>query len=295
MKVLALAIVLVLGVACGSKKKAGAADVDRYINTDLAPYLARALAARAGYGDITAEDFEKRTSRTRYRIRDAALPLLTEAVEGASRLTPPPAVRQLHDDFIATVKTEREAIAEMAAAFDPADADKFRRGHARMMDAQSAVMRWERALDETLASNGLKLRPLPDVKIPEARPDEPVADGSAGSAAPPKVPGMCKADSVTTAPDGTVTCATEYMFAPPETVAGTPKESVVLCGPGGPLTYGPDGVLTGCHLESNLVVGADTIPKGSSVVLGPSARVTKAVLPNGNGLCFDERLRSKPC
>ncbi|NVB84214.1 MAG: hypothetical protein HOV81_37910 [Kofleriaceae bacterium] len=295
MKAFALAIVLVLGVACGSKKKEGGADVDRYINTDLAPYLARALAARAGYADITAEDFEKRPSRTKYRIRDAALPLLTEAVEGASKLTPPPAAKQLHDDFVATVKAERDAIAEMAAAFDPPDPDKFRRGHAKMMDAQASVMRWERKLDETLASHGLKLRPLPDVKIPEAKADEPVADGSGGSAAAPKVHGMCKADSEKAAPDGSVTCATEYVFAPPETVAGTPKESVVLCGPGGPLTYGPDGVLSGCQLESNLVIGTETIPKGSRVVLGAQARVTKAVLPNGNGICFDERLKSKPC
>lgn len=249
MRVFALAILVVLGVGCGSKKRAGSPDVDRYINTELAPYLARALAARAGYGDITADDFEKRPARTKYRIRDAALPLLTEALDGASKLKPPPAAKQLHDDFIGTVRSEREAIAEMAAAFDPPDAAKFRRGHANMMDAQEYVSRWERELDETLASHGLKLKPLPDVKIPE-----PSAEPPAGSAAP-KEPGVCEPGTAKPAADGSVTCA----------------------------------------LADNVVIGGVTIPKGSTVVLDPEAKVTRAVLPNGDGLCFDDEAKPKPC
>ncbi len=286
MKACALAIVLVV-VGCGSRKPDGAPDVDRYINTELAPYLARALAARAGYGDISADDFEQRPSRTRYRIRDAALPLLGEALDGASKLVPPAGARQLHDDFLVTLRAERDAIAEMAAAFEPPDGAKFRSGHAKMMDAQDDVSRWERTLDHTLAANGLKLKPLPDVKIPE-----PVAEPA--PAAPPPLPAACKAGTAKVAADRSVACESEYIFAPPETVAGTPKESVVVCG-AGPITYGPDGAVTSCVLRGSVVIGSETIPRGSQVVLGPKARVMKAVLEGGKGLCFDDEARSKPC
>lgn len=166
---------------------------------------------------------------------------------------------------------------------------KFRTGHQKMMDAQESVTRWEHELDQTLASHGLKLKALPDVPIPEPKPDP-----APGSAAPTE-PALCKTGTATFAADGSVTCETEMLFSPPETAADTPKESIVMCGPGGPLSFGADGVLTGCTLESKLLVGSETLPKRTSVVLGPHGKVTKAVLPDGKGLCFDDEAKSKPC
>jgi len=174
MKVLALCLVVVLAACGGKKNSADSKAIDAYVNQDLAPQLAKVVAARAAYGNVREVDIDEQPEKMRYLFRDVAAPFLKQAVQGASVLTPPPAAKELHEDTLRLWKRESDIISVMAAATDPVDPAKFKEGHAQMMALQESVIRYDGKLQALLDANGgLKLAPLPEVKIPEVKLDEP--------------------------------------------------------------------------------------------------------------------------
>jgi hypothetical protein len=272
-----IAVFCLLLVACG-KKSAPDADVDRYVNQELAPHLAKILAARAGYDDISAAYIESpgNVPNLTHRLTDAAYPFLTQALDALKKLAPPEKAKLLHDDLVLIVQAEQAAIGEMSKALDPVDVEAFKAGHAKMMDVQEGIMLWDRKLGRTLAENGVKLKPLPDVEVPKPR-----AAAEPARPAAPATPPMCSEGTVTHHDTGEPrSCTTEMMFAAPDTDPATPKDQMVLCGPG-ELTYDTRGMLVGCTVFSDLDVGGTKIPKGSKVTLGEKAKVVSAVLPDG--------------
>ena len=172
MKVVALCLVA-LAAACGGKKNSvDSKAIDTYVNQDLAPQLAKVVAARSAYGSVRAVDIDEQPEKMRWLFRDVAAPFLKEALAGASALTPPAAAKQVHEDALSLWKRESDIIGAMAAATEPVDAAKFKEAHAQMMDLQESVMSWDRKLQALLdSSGGLQLKPLPDVKIPEPKLD----------------------------------------------------------------------------------------------------------------------------
>ncbi|HUS30722.1 MAG TPA: hypothetical protein VMZ53_19565 [Kofleriaceae bacterium] len=292
MKSLVIALVVVVLAGCGGKKKKEDSQVvDAYVNVDLAPQLAKVVAARSAYGSVRAVDIDEQPEKMKWLFRDVAAPFLKEAVAGASVLTPPPAAKQLHEDTLGLWKRESDIISAMAAATDPVDSAKFKEAHAQMMDLQESVMSWDRKLQTLLdASGGLKLKPLPDVKIPEPKLDAPdpiaVAAGSAAPAGPNGVPAMCKAGTDVAQDDGSLVCETEMMFANPETPAGTPKEQVVACGPGR-VVYDKAGKVVSCVSFASVTVGDTKLDKGTTITFGANASIREAVLPDGKQLCFE--------
>lgn len=296
MKLLALCLVVAV-VACGGKKNAADSKaIDTYVNQDLAPLLAKVVAARSAYGTVRAVDIDEQPEKMRWLFRDVAAPFLKEAVAGASAVTPPAAAKALHEETLSLWKRESDIIGAMAAATDPMDAAKFKEAHAQMMDLQESVMSWDRKLQALLDGNGgLKLKPLPDVKIPEPKLDEPSpAQPAAGSAAAAPTSNMCKEGTDVANEDGSITCVTDMMFSPPETPAGTPKDSVVACGPGR-LAYTKDGKVASCVSASAVTVGDTKLEKGTTITLGANAGVREAVLPDGRQLCFDENAKLADC
>src|SRR5712672_2137038 len=94
---------LVLGVAiaafaCGGKKNAGDSKaIDRYVNVELAPHLAKVVAARSAYDDVKATDIDEQPDKMKWLFRDVAAPFLSQALADASSITPPPAAKQVHE------------------------------------------------------------------------------------------------------------------------------------------------------------------------------------------------------
>jgi len=289
MKVLALCLVLAL-VACGGKKNsADSKAIDTYVNQDLAPLLAKVVAARSAYGSVRAVDIDEEPAKMKWLFRDVAAPFLKQAVTGLSAITPPPAAKQLHADTLSLWKRESDIIGAMAAATDPIDAPKFKEAHGQMMDLQESVNAWDRSLQAVLDNaGGLKLKPLPDVAIPEPKLDE---------APPQPAPApttMCKAGTDVANADGTTTCETEMMFSPPETPSTTPKYAMVVCGPGR-LVYDSASKVTSCVSAASVQVGDTQLDKGTTITFGPNASVREAVLPDGKELCFDEKGKQAAC
>jgi hypothetical protein len=297
MKVLALCLVGLV-VACGGKKNSvDSKAIDTYVNQDLAPQLAKVVAARAAYGSVRAVDIDEQPEKMRWLFRDVAAPFLKQAVAGASSLTPPAAAKQLHEETLSLWKRESDIIGAMAAATDPVDAAKFKEAHAQMMEIQEAVMSWDKKLQALLDnSGGLKLKPLPDVAIPEPKLDEapPAAPAAGSAAAAAPTSNMCKEGTDVANEDGSITCVTEMMFSPPETPAGTAKDSVVACGPGR-LVYAKDGKVASCVSASSVTVGETKLEKGTTITFGANASVREAVLPDGKQLCFDENAKQAAC
>lgn len=173
MKVTALCLVIVLAACGGKKNSADSKAIDAYVNQDLAPLLAKVVGARAAYGSVRAVDIDEQPAKMKYLFRDVAAPFLKEAVQGASALTPPPAAKELHADTLRLWKRESDIVSAMAAATDPPDPAKFKEAHAQMMDLQESIIHWDAKLQTLLDGHGgLKLKPLPDVKIPEVKIDE---------------------------------------------------------------------------------------------------------------------------
>jgi hypothetical protein len=297
MKVLALCLVALV-VACGGKKNTvDSKAIDTYVNQDLAPQLAKVVAARAAYGSVRAVDIDEQPAKMKYLFRDVAAPFLKQAVAGASALTPPPAAKEVHEDTLRLWKRESDIISAMAAATDPPDPAKFKEAHAQMMELQESVIHWDAKLQALLdAGGGLKLKPLPDVQIPEVKIDEapPAAPAAGSAAAAAPTSNMCKDGTDVANEDGSVTCVTEMMFTPPETPAGTPKDSVVACGPGR-LAYAKDGKVASCVSAGSVTVGDTKLDKGTTITFGANASVREAVLPDGKQLCFDENAKQAAC
>lgn len=292
-RVLVIALAL---LACG-KQGNGQADkeIDQYINHDYGPHLSRVFAARAAYADIKADDILEKPATVRYRIHDVALPFLNQSLDGLSKITPPAAAKQYHESEIEVLTRERDAIAEMDKALD--NPEMFKVAHARMMDVQEGVMSSERSLDKLLADHHLVLANLPKVEIPKQQDPAPPAAQPAQPAQPRATEDIapnCKEGTAKRAADDFVTCETELMFSPPETVAGTPRESVVVCGPG-ELIYAPTGAVVSCVSVGKLKIGETDIAKGAKITFGDKAHVMKAVLPDGKSLCFDDNNASTPC
>jgi hypothetical protein len=300
MKSAVLAIcVCVLG-ACG-KKRAPDPAVDRYINQELAPHLAKVSAARAGYDDISAAmiDTPDNLPNLTHRLTDAALPFLTQALDGIGKVTPPEHVKYLHDALLALVTEERAAIEEMSKALDPIDLAAFKQGHERMMEVQPSRLRWNDKLEGVLGEYAIKMNELPDVDVPKPRPRRPAA--TPPPAAPPCVPGtevktgdvivectttegiagLCSAGKMTFHATGAPkTCTTELMFAAPGADPATPKDQMALCGPG-EVALDPAGAVIGCVAASEVMVSGTKVPEGAKLVLGAKAKVVSAELPDG--------------
>lgn len=281
-------IIALVCVACGSKgNDKEDKEIDQYINHDYGPHLSRVYAARAAYADIKAEDVVEKPGMVRYRIHDVALPFLNQSIEGLSKITPPASAKQFHENELAVLKRERDAISDMDKTLD--NPDLFKTAHGVMMEAQEGVMSSERALDKLLADHHLKLADLPKAEIPKP---------PAVEAPPPKatedIGPNCKEGTAKRAADDFVTCETEMMFSPPETVAGTPRESVVVCGPG-ELVYAPTGAVVSCISFGKLKIGETDIAKGAKITFGDNAHVMSAVLPDGKSLCFGDNNASIPC
>ncbi|HTL37086.1 MAG TPA: hypothetical protein VL326_28320 [Kofleriaceae bacterium] len=289
MKVLALCLVVAL-VACGGKKNSSDSKaIDTYVNQDLAPLLAKVVAARSAYGSVRAVDIQGEPAKMKWLFRDVAAPFLKEAVAGLSAVTPPPAAKQLHADTLSLWKRESDIIGAMAAATDPIDEGKFQDAHAQMMDLQESVMAWDRKLQALLdSSGGLKLKPLPDVKIPEPKLDEAPAQPA------PAPTTMCKAGTDVENEDGSMTCETEMMFSPPETPPSTPKYALVVCGPGR-LVYTKERKVASCVSAATVHVGDTQLDKGTTITFGANTKVREAVLPDGKQLCFDESGKQAAC
>ena len=300
--VLCLAVAV---LACGSKKNAADSKaIDNYVNVDLAPHLAKVVAARSAYGDVKATDIDEQPDKMKWLFRDVAAPFLSQAVAGASAITPPPAAKELHEAALSLWKKERDIINAMAAATDPIDAEKFKAAHAQIMDLQESVNSFDRRLQALLDNNGgLKLKPLPDVKIPDPKLDEPpapaagsaevVAGGAAGSAEVTAKPTWCKAGTDALQDDGNIHCETEQMFSPPEIPATTPKDHVVVCGPGR-LVVGKDGKVVSCVASTAFMVGKRKFEKGVKVTFGYNASVSQINSDAWDG-CFDETGQETEC
>lgn len=302
-------LVLCLAIAafaCGGKKKNAAeskanpaeskADskaIDIFVNTDLAPHLANVVAARSGYQGMQPTEIDSQPDKVRYFIREVAAPLMSKAVAGASALTPPPAAKDVHEAALSLWKKERDLLAAMAAATDPVDADKFKASLAQLMALQDSITSWDKKLQALLDDNGgLKLKRLPDVWVPA--PGETTAPGADAKA--DVTPTQCKAGTAMGSPsgDGTFQCMTEMTFNPPPSApAGTPKESVLLCGPG-TLQFQKDGTLLMCISQAAITVGDAKIAAGSAITLDPSGtRVT--VMDPDRAVCFDAAGKPAKC
>ena len=294
-----LVIVMCALAIGGCANKRPDAAVDRYINQELAPHLAKILAARAW--------LRRHQGGRRREPRQPGEPdppahrccaAVTQAADGLSKLTPPPSIEYLHAGLLDIAKEEQAAVADMSAALAPVDVAKFKAGHDRLMSIQERVVAWEGKLDTALREHAVTMKPLPDVDIPKPREQAPTPPAAAGFAAPcdpatKVVTGgavvectltegyeLCGAGKATFHPNGKPkTCTSEMMFAPPETEAGTPKDQVVLCGPG-ELTRGADGVVEACTLASDMV-GTTRVGKGAKVTLGAKAKVTQVILGDG--------------
>jgi hypothetical protein len=167
MRALLLAVCCV--VACG---KPADTAVDQYINKDFALAHAKILAARKAYAQVSAADIDEpgKVAYLQFRLAVVAAPFLAQALDEAKKLTPPPAAKPFHDYTIEILTAEAPVIAQMAAALSPVDAAAFKAAHARMMDVQERVLRWEDFRTRMLADAHVSLAPLPKVTIPEATP-----------------------------------------------------------------------------------------------------------------------------
>lgn len=288
----ALVLCLAIGaLACGGKKNAADSKaIDKYVNVDLAPHLAKVVAARSAYGDVKATDIDEAPDKMKWLFRDVAAPFLAQAIAGASAITPPPAAKDVHEAALSLWKKERDIVNAMAAATDPIDAEKFKAAHAQIMDLQESVNSFDRKLQALLDANGgLKLAPLPDVKIPEPKLDDPPAPSAAGSAEVTNKPSWCKAGTDAPDDDGNIACETEITFSPPGIPATTPKDQLVVCGPGR-IAVAKTGTLVSCVASSSFNVGKKKFDKGATVKFGSSGlgAFVMEVRVDGGLECFDE-------
>lgn len=161
---------LVLGCVIGCSGQKTDKAVDDYINKDFAPAHAKIVAAREAYYRIAAADIDRpgKLEQLRFNLRDVAAPFLAQALEETKLLTPPAGAKDFHDDTLSTLRAEHAAISELAAALDPPNPDAFKAAHAKMMDAQTYVFRWEEGRQRTLLRAGVKLAPLPKPRLPES-------------------------------------------------------------------------------------------------------------------------------
>ncbi len=167
----ALLIAACLLIACGGKKQVDKA-VDDYLNRDLATVRAKIVAAREAYGQIKADDIDQpgRRAYLAFNLGEVAAPFLAQAFAETKAITPPPPAVPFHDYTISVLGDEAPLIAEMAAAISPPDPDKFKAAHARMMDLQERVIRWEDYRTKLVFSSGARLGPLPKLQLPEPTP-----------------------------------------------------------------------------------------------------------------------------
>lgn len=158
-------------IACGGKKVDKA--VDEYLNRDLATVRAKIVAAREAYGKVAAADIDQPGKRPylAFNLGDVAAPFLAQALAEAKAIKPPPPAVPFHDYTISVLSEEAPLIAEMAAAVSVADAETFKAAHARMMDLQERVIRWEDYRTKLVFSSGARLGPLPRLQLPEPKAD----------------------------------------------------------------------------------------------------------------------------
>lgn len=161
-------VALACVIGCSGPKTDKA--VDDYINKDFAPAHAKIVAAREAYYRIAAADIDQpgKLEHLRFNLRDVAAPFLAEALDATKLLTPPAGAKDFHDHTLSTLRAEHAVISELAAALDPPNPDAFKAAHARMMDAQTYVFKWEEVRQRTLSSAGVKLAPLPKPRLPES-------------------------------------------------------------------------------------------------------------------------------
>jgi hypothetical protein len=164
MRVLLLAAWFV--VACGASTDTA---VDTYINKDFAPTHAKIIAARQAYADVNANDIDEpgKLGYLRFRVAQVAAPFLAQALEESKKVTPPPGAKTFHDFTISVLTDEAPVLAQMAAALSPVDATAFKAAHARMMEIQTYVFKWEEFRTRMLTSAHVALGKLPRVAIPE--------------------------------------------------------------------------------------------------------------------------------
>jgi hypothetical protein len=169
-----LFIALCVLVACGKKVEKDAA-VDQYINHDFQTAHAKILAAREAYAQIRADDIDQAGKREylTFQLRDVATLFLTQALTEAKALKPPPAAAAFHDYTVSVLGDETAIIGDMATAAAAPDVERFKAAHARMMDLQDRVFQWEELRSRMLFAGGVKLAPLPKLRIPEKVPEAP--------------------------------------------------------------------------------------------------------------------------
>ncbi len=311
--VVALAL---LAAACGNKERSEPAPVgnvdEKYINQDLAPYLAQLEAATTPLGKISATDVVQGPALGRQLV--TARSYLAGFLVGAPALTPPSAWKASLDSLVEIVTDMAAVVDELQMAVDANRAEMFAEAHEKLAATLKRHAEWKAALASGLRAAKITQAPLPAPPEPTTKPPVDPTPHPCGGPCPCTDSSIEKTGDVITkcmlSRDYGVSgvhCANGLVLFDSETgelaectaaatftpyaidTPGTPKERVALCG-SGPVTKASFGV-SSCVLDAALVVGPDdaktTIAKTARIFYAAPLQITKAVMPDGTQTCFD--------
>ncbi len=307
--------IALVAAACGNKRSeptptAGADE--KYINTDLAPFLAQVEAATVPLSKVQAGDVVQGAALGRQLMTSRSY--LAGFLVGASKLTPPTAWKASLDALIAIVTDMAAAVDDLQMAADANRAEMFTDAHQKLAAALKRHADWKAALASGLAAAHITQTPLPPPPAPTTAPPIDRTPNPCGGPCPCTATSIEKKGDVITAcmlsrdysvsnvycASGKVlfhettgelaSCDAAALFTPyPAEKPGTPPERVAVCGPG-PVTKSAIGI-TSCVLDVDLVIGpADaptTIAKKSRILYRDANEIMAAVTPQGNETCFD--------
>lgn len=307
--------IALLAAACGNKRSeptptAGADE--KYINTDLAPFLAQVEAATVPLSKVQAGDVVQGAALGRQLMTSRSY--LAGFLVGASKLTPPTAWKASLDALIAIVTDMAAAVDDLQMAADANRAEMFTDAHRKLAATLKRHADWKAALASGLAAAHITQTPLPPPPAPTTAPPIDRTPNPCGGPCPCTATSIEKKGDVITAcilsrdysvsnvycASGKVlfhettgelaSCDAAALFTPyPAEKPGTPPERVAVCGPG-PVTKSAIGI-TSCVLDVDLVIGpADaptTIAKKSRILYRDANEIMAAVTPQGNETCFD--------
>ena len=293
---------------------------EKYINQELAPYLAEVEAATTPLAAIDKGSIGQGAVLGRQLA--TARSYLGGFLVRASALVPPTAWKASFEALVAIVTDMAAAVDELQIAVDANQTEMFAQAHGKLAATLARHAEWKATLARGLAAAHITQAPLPPPREPTTKPPIDPTPHPCGGPCPCTDVSIEKTGGVITkctlsrdygvsgvhcangpvlfdAKTGELAECTAAALFPPyaSETPGTPKDRVVLCGPG-PVTKGAFGV-SSCILASDVVVGPDaaktTIAKTARVFFSAPFVIERAVMPDGTSTCFDVAGKSTAC
>lgn len=160
-----LAVALAFGlVACGGKQQSEHhAAVDKYVNQDMLALIGVLWTGKRPLETIAVRAFDETPEwfKPPGAMDAIVIPRMTQFLDGAAKVTPPPAMAPIHTEIVRLATVYREIATDMLAAVEASDKPKFEAAHAKLMSTTEDYLAWQRQMDAALKEHGVKLQTVP--------------------------------------------------------------------------------------------------------------------------------------